>query len=194
MNFLAHTYLSGSDKEIMIGNFIGDHVKGNGWERYRQGIINGIRLHRMIDAFTDQHPVFNQSSDRHQHKYHKYAGVITDMYYDHLLAANWDDYSDEELYTFTRRNYMVLMKNYLILPKKTKTILPFIMRSNWLASYADLDFLQRAFQGMAIRTPFKSGMENAVSDLKDHYQQYLEEFRRFFPDIIKYAAGVREDF
>ena len=29
MNFLAHAYLSGTDEEILIGNFIADAVKGS---------------------------------------------------------------------------------------------------------------------------------------------------------------------
>ena len=31
MNYLAHVYLSGSDKDLIIGNFIADHVKGKAY-------------------------------------------------------------------------------------------------------------------------------------------------------------------
>ena len=61
MNFLAHLYLSGNDENIMIGNFIGDHVKGNNFLKYDESIIFGIKLHRMIDAFTDSHPLVEES-------------------------------------------------------------------------------------------------------------------------------------
>ncbi|MFY8028687.1 MAG: ACP phosphodiesterase, partial [Bacteroidia bacterium] len=43
MNFLAHQYLSKHNHELMIGNFIADAVKGNNYEIYSEGIIQGIK-------------------------------------------------------------------------------------------------------------------------------------------------------
>ena len=187
MNFLAHVYLSGENNDIMIGNFIADHVKGNDIDDFRMEISRGIKLHRMIDDYTDHHPIFNQSKQRLSSTYRHYSGVLVDMFYDHFLAANWKDYCSENLYVYTRKKYRILMKNFLILPSETKKMLPFMMSTNWLASYKKLDFLQRALSGMAIRTPFKSGMENAVSDLKDDYDLYQAEFRSFFDEMMKFV-------
>lgn len=187
MNFLAHTFLSGKNEDIMIGNFIADHVKGSNIMRFRPGIVKGIKLHRKIDTFTDSHPLFIKSKRRLQGKYHKYAGVITDMFYDHFLAANWHDYSDEDLIEFTSKTYKLLLWNFFILPAKTKKILPFMVGSNWLASYAHLNFLQRSLEGIAMRTPFKSGMENAVTDLKNDYDKFHLEFNGFFPEVIDFS-------
>jgi acyl carrier protein phosphodiesterase len=48
-------------------------------------IQNGITLHRAIDTFTDAHPVFREST-KVTFRYHHYAGVIVDVFYDHFLA------------------------------------------------------------------------------------------------------------
>ena len=54
MNFLAHIYLSGNNSKIMVGNFIGDFVKGrNLLEQFEPEIAKGIELHRAIDEYTD---------------------------------------------------------------------------------------------------------------------------------------------
>src|SRR5450432_1821563 len=91
MNFLAHLYLSGDNPQVMIGNFIGDFVKGkNLTERFDTDVAKGIALHREIDWFTDTHIVVKQSKDRLRPKYRHYAGVIVDIFYDHFLAKNWD--------------------------------------------------------------------------------------------------------
>lgn len=83
MNFLAHLYLSGDDSEIMVGNFIGDFVKGRNLnERFEERIVKGIELHRSIDAFTDSHPVVTLSKNRLRDKYRHYSPVIVDMFYD----------------------------------------------------------------------------------------------------------------
>lgn len=193
MNFLAHLYLSGENEETIIGNFIADHVKGNRINRYSPGIVAGIKLHREIDSFTDKHPVFLSSKQRLQEKYRKYSGVIVDMFYDHFLSANWRDYSGEDINTFTNRMYKIAIKRYFILPPKTKRILPFMAKSNWLVGYGSIEGIDRALKGMSGRTPFDSGMENATVDLKKDYDKYLTEFREFFPEVIRFSEEKRQE-
>ena len=60
MNYLAHLYLSGSNKDLVILNFIADHVKGKAFLDYPKVIQNGILFHRKIDHFTDQHKLFKR--------------------------------------------------------------------------------------------------------------------------------------
>ena len=92
MNFLAHLYLSPEDDHITLGNFIADAVKGKEFYKYNDKIKEGILLHRAIDKYTDQHPVFKRSTQKLNGKYKKYSAVITDIYYDHFLAKNWNNY------------------------------------------------------------------------------------------------------
>ena len=192
MNFLAHLYLSGTDEEIIIGNFIADHVKGRAIQDFSKGIQEGIYLHREIDTFTDTHPLFIRSKERLMPKYRKYSGVITDMFYDHFLSVNWDAYSDEPIDSFTRRMYRIVMRRFLILPAKTKYILPFMARDNWLKGYGTFEGLERALKGMDRRTPFDSGMGLAVTDLRQDYAAYRDEFMEFFPEIILHTNKLKK--
>ena len=186
MNFLAHLYLSGKNEDIMFGNFIADAVKGKSMNGYPPKIRDGILLHREIDHFTDHHPVFKESKKRLQPKYRKFSGVIVDIYYDHFLAKNWNDYSDVDLKIFVSRAYALLIKKFRLLPPRPKLLLPFMITQNWLVGYRNFHSLQRVFRGMSRRTSFDSGMENAVEDLKLDYAAYEQEFKLFFPDIIKH--------
>jgi acyl carrier protein phosphodiesterase len=187
MNYLAHVFLSGDNEDVLIGNFIADHVKGKAILDFSDNIRAGIVLHREIDRFTDSHPQFLKSKKRLANNYRKYSGVIVDMFYDHFLAANWSDYTDESLEKFTQRVYRALMKKYLILPRKTKYILPFMAKSNWLMNYGSFEGLHRALSGMAKRTPYESGMEKATEDLKKDYGLYKGEFYAFFPEVISFS-------
>ncbi len=187
MNYLAHLKLSGDHEYIMLGNFIADHIKGNKIDRYPQGVIDGIMLHRKIDYYTDHHPEFMKTRARLHKKYHKYAGVIADVFYDHFLAKNWNEFSEFHLSSFTSYSYGILLRNYSILPSKTKKILPFFIMQNWLASYAKMEGLRRSFQVLARRANYKSNMQYVVEDLIDDYELYEAEFRAFFPDIAAYC-------
>ena len=105
MNFLAHLFLSDENPEIMVGNFIADMVKGNSFLGYPTTIGKGIRIHRNIDKFTDSHPIVQLSKKRLRPNYRKYAGVIVDMFYDHLLAVDWHTYSPIPLASFAEKAY-----------------------------------------------------------------------------------------
>ncbi len=189
MNFLAHLYLSPEDEHITLGNFIADAVKGKDFDKYNDKIKDGILLHRAIDKYTDQHPVFRRSAQKLNGKYKKYSAVIIDIYYDHFLARNWEDYSKTDLVDFVSGAYKILIKNYFLLPKKSKRILPFMIAQNWLVGYANLVDLQRVFNGMARRTTFDSGMENALTDLKNNYTVFENDFREFFPELIEFCKN-----
>ena len=189
MNFLAHLKLSGDHEHIMLGNFIADHIRGNKIEKFPKEVVDGIMLHRKIDYYTDHHPEFMKTRARLHTKYHKYAGVIADIFYDHFLAKNWDNYSDFYLSSFTSYSYGILLRNYSLLPSKTKKILPFIIMQNWLTSYAKMEGLRRSFQIMARRANYKSNMEFVVDDLIDDYELYEAEFKAFFPDIASYCQN-----
>ncbi len=34
MNYLAHIFLSGSNRKVQLGNFVGDAVKGSSYKNY----------------------------------------------------------------------------------------------------------------------------------------------------------------
>lgn len=183
MNFLAHAYLSGNDENIIVGNFIADHVKGKVINNYNVEILKGIKLHRRIDAFTDSHPIVRESTGRLKEQFGRFSGVIVDMFYDHFLAKNWNDYSEVPIKKFTAGIYRVMMNHFMILPPKTRRILPFIMADDWMASYANLEGLNMALTGMSRRTNFNSGMEHAVEALKKDYSLYKDEFSAFFVEL-----------
>jgi acyl carrier protein phosphodiesterase len=191
MNFLAHVYLSGNNEQLILGNLIADAVKGKQIDRFSLGVVQGIKLHRLIDAYTDQHIVFKSSVKRLEPVYKKYAAVICDIYYDHFLAKNFHKYSSVSLAKTAHTAYEILIRNYDILPPNSKRLLPYMATQNWLEGYANLSELQRVFNGMSRRTSFVSGMENAISDLIKDYSAYETEFSLFFPDIITYTHKIR---
>jgi len=193
MNFLAHAHLSGDNDEILFGNFIADAVKGKQWEKFAAGAQAGIRLHRQIDTFTDRHLLVKQSMGRIRSDYGKYAGIVVDIYYDHFLADGWNNYHDTELRTFSRHVYSVLTKRFLILPDRTKRMLPFLIAQDWLTSYAKFSGLTRVFQGMDRRTSLLSGMSNAVEGLEKNYTGLKADFSAFYPELQTFSREALDE-
>lgn len=188
MNFLAHLYLSKSNTEIMIGNFIADSIRGNHFTHYSKDIQKGIRLHREIDTFTDAHEIVRKSKRRLDKRYGLYAGIIIDIFYDHFLAKNWDDYSAIPLDVYVDSVYNLLNSKFDNLPEKTQHLLPFMIEYNWLYNYQFMEGMQRVLNGMNRRTKNKSQMHLATQDLQEHYQEFESDFKAFFQDLEEFST------
>lgn len=171
----------------MIGNFIGDFVKGKAFEKMDQEVASGVILHREIDRYTDQHEIVRSSKKRLQKKYHHYSPVIIDMFYDHFLAVNWGNYCEVELLPFTEEFYKTTEKHIHHLPEKAAQMLKYMKGGNWLYHYSSIEGIDQALTGMARRTKFESKMEQASADLKLYYDDFQTEFESFFPELIEHS-------
>ncbi|HEU4717652.1 MAG TPA: ACP phosphodiesterase [Bacteroidia bacterium] len=191
MNFLAHFYLSGTNENLLSGNFIADAVKGSDLSAFPEGIREGIIMHRQIDHFTDRHPVVMKSIKRLRPDFHHYSPVITDIFFDHFLATNWNEYSEEPLAGYAARTYAILEKYVDVFPEKSKRILPFMKQHDWLTIYSRVEGVHNVLTGMSRRTTFDSGMERAAEALVRDYDAFGDDFRKFFPDIIAHTQKFR---
>ncbi|MFC0604947.1 acyl carrier protein phosphodiesterase [Winogradskyella pulchriflava] len=191
MNFLAHIYLSSNNELLTIGNFAGDGVRGKNYTRFPIAMQAGIQLHREIDTFTDAHPIVRKSTKRLHKAYGHYSGVIVDIFYDHFLAKNWKNYSDEPLAEYIDDFYESLIRNLHHLPERFKKMTPIMIEGNWLLSYATIDGIQLVLNGMNRRTKGRSKMNEATKELRENYQAFENDFTLFFKELIEFSTNKR---
>ena len=193
MNFLAHIYLSGDNTKLKIGNFIGDFLRGSKLEDFDEEIQRGIRLHRAIDLYTDNHDVVMISKKRLWDKYRHFSGVIVDIYYDHFLARNWDEFHGTSLEKYVKDFYDMITSKSELLPNRVNEMMPHMIRHNWLENYQHFEGIEHVMMGMSRRTKHESNMEHSVEDLKEHYEDFEGDFYEFFPDLERYVQSYLED-
>lgn len=186
MNFVGHIYLSGENEKIAIGNFIGDYVKGKGYEHYPDDIRKGILIHRDIDATMDAHPSFLATRELFRESYGRYAGVVVDMAFDHILTKNWNDWHTIPLKKFTRSFYGLLLKNYRVLPSQVKDFLPFMVQSNRLYSYSSLNGIEKALSIMAKYTSLPDKQAEAISVIRNNEAEITQHFNLLLGDLSVY--------
>lgn len=187
MNYLAHAYLSFGDPKVLIGNFIGDFVRGDIENTYEKGIVVGIKLHWEIDKYTDNHPVVKEAQSILRPEYGRYSTVITDMYFDYFLGRYWKNYSAKPITEFADDVYAVIEENQEILPEKFLKTFGYMKFYNWLTGYGDLDGIRRALTGMSKRTTFNSKMETAHLFLDQHHEYLKVHFGDFFEDLVSHS-------
>ncbi|PKP09131.1 MAG: DUF479 domain-containing protein [Bacteroidetes bacterium HGW-Bacteroidetes-4] len=183
MNVLAHLYLSRTIDESMLGNFMGDFVKGNQLNLYPESIRQGIILHRQIDSITDRHDSHKQSRDRFREKYRLHSGIVVDIIYDHFLARHWETYHHETLHDFAQQVYAYIKQNDSRLPERLKEMAGFMIRNNWLELYATSKGIEWVLSGMAHRTSVPNEVAFAMAVLKKDYKQLNNEFEMVFTTL-----------
>ncbi|MBI1920407.1 MAG: DUF479 domain-containing protein [Geobacter sp.] len=189
MNFLAHLHLSGTEPEVLVGNFMGDFVKGRIGEEYPPLIRQGLMLHRGIDGFANMHPAFIQSRQRLDQRFGLYRAVLVDLFYDHFLSVEWGRWSDvpfDEYIAGTRR---VVEEYRHVLPLRLQEIVPLIFEE-LIPSYLEIEGIGRALGRMARRIRRDNPLGEGAGELERHYDVLREDFRRFMPD----AEGFVRDF
>lgn len=160
-----------------------DSIKGHDYENFPKEIRKGILLHRFIDSFTDSHPIYRKSKHRLHEKYGHYSGVIMDIFYDHFLAKNWSNYSNEKLENYAQNFYQLLQDNYEILTDKIQKMMPYMIGRNWLVSYASLEGIGMILFQMDYRTKHRVNMDESVVELNQYYSEFEVEFTMFFEEL-----------
>ncbi len=192
MNYLAHCYLAGDTPEDLIGNLMGDFIKGRVDDQpLPAGVRAGIVLHRKIDVYTDNHRVFNTSRRRLRPEYRRYGGVLVDVFYDHFLARDWERYSGVSLASFSQRVYRILAQHQSLFPEPMQRSVAHMIGTDLLVSYRDPAGVGRALRGIAGRLKRANRLALAITELESNYEALGEDFTVFFPDLIDFVRHGR---
>lgn len=183
MNFLAHFYLSQYDEELLVGNFLGDVVKGKKFEGLPEKVVLGIHMHREIDAFTDSHPIVLAGKSRLFEKYRHYSAVLIDMIYDYVLASEWTKHHNQSLEEFASWVYLVLDKYKYLYSERSNYLLDVMRENNWLVEYAEIEGMRNILYQMSQRTSFVSHLERGYQDILAYEKEFRLEFNSFFNEI-----------
>jgi len=187
MNFLAHFYLSDHHDQLLAGNFVADFVRGKKYRLYPETIGQGIIMHRKIDTFTDSHPLTRQSISRVRPRFGKLAGVVVDMFYDYLLASDWQNYHRQPLQQFADNTCQRLQQQARHFPEQAVYVLGHMQRYNWLANYARIEGIRASLNGISHRFLARTGanieLGSATDLLVAEEQAFRQEFSLFFEQI-----------
>ncbi len=188
MNFLAHALLAGDDPALVVGGVAGDWVKGLLPAGLPDDLARGVALHRAIDSFAESHPAFRQSRARVSPARRRYAGVLVDIFYDHLLAQHWADIHHQPLEIFCFEVYRRIEERMHELPVASRPALRLMVHEDWLSSYADLEGIADVLARMSRRArqpnPLLSGEQEFLADAEG----FISDFHVWLADTQGFCA------
>ena len=183
MNYLAHLYLSYHDEGLLAGNFIADSVKGNPAGRYPEKIVEGIIMHRLIDDFTDKHAATKEALELFRPGVGRYAPVLLDIVYDHLLADNWTDITDIAMTDFTESVHTKLGVNYPLYPERMQQFYNNMVKYNFLPDYGTLEGIEQTLIRLQMRAKTDVDFVAAIATMENEKGRLRDLFLYFFTQI-----------
>ncbi len=179
---------------MMVGGVLGDFFKGPLPGALPHALAQGVRLHRAIDVYTDQHPCFITSRHRISPSRRRYGGIMIDLFYDHFLARQWHRYSPRPLPDYTRAFYGCTSAFTPWLPADLQSMLERMRRHDWLGSYRESAAIGCALDNIAQhRIRRENPLLGAGEELLAHYDAFEADFLAFFPDLIGFAENQKSE-
>ncbi|KJY83827.1 ACP phosphodiesterase [Vibrio galatheae] len=185
MNYLAHLHIADHCDSSLLGNLLGDFVKGNPDTQFPSSISQGIRLHRYVDSFTDHHPQVIEAKQVFPNGTRRFSGIALDMFWDHCLAKQWREYHLHSLNWFVEQaRIKVIEDGDGELPERFLRVSSAMWQGGWLESYQHLDNIEFALQRMSQRSPRMEHLQHCFPYIERNYDQLSETFSSFYPDVL----------
>ena len=179
MNFLGHSLISieideSTDKNTLYGNFTGDYYKGL-VDRIElpEALKEGITLHRTIDKVSDRKE--NSLNELLTDKFGIFKGIVSDMFIDHFLSKNFHKLFNKDIKLIEKKILNAIEENRNIFPKDFDNMFKWLNDRNVMSNYKDIDFLERAFEGLARNIRKGEILNLAITELKKNYNLFEEK-------------------
>ena len=194
MNFLAHCALASDAAEawscdaqqregLLAGAVLGDFVKGYIPTDWPLALQAGTRLHRKIDALSNQNVCIRENCNRFPPHLRRYAPIFVDMLADHCLSQRWSDYYDAELRTFTEECYQAIDVYAGHLNGNADRFLDYMKEVDLLANYHQWQHMSRGLASVLRRLNRPHWLEEVEHHSNALVQECHEDFEQYFPQL-----------
>lgn len=190
MNFLAHSYLTFTDEQI-VGQFLQDFIRNKDRFSFPEKIGEGITLHRAIDTFTDSHPEIHEAKKIFSPLVRLYSGAFVDVSFDYFLA---NSLPDKTLLNHSERVYHVLRTHENFLPENFLRMLDRMEKDNWLYNYRKDWGIEFSMRNVLNKAKYLDKNVAVFEVFLNNKPQLQHHFDHFFPDLLQEAEKVNAGF
>jgi acyl carrier protein phosphodiesterase len=191
MNYLAHLALSYPATGLVVGNFIGDHIRNKDLDKFTKEVQLGVEMYRSIDAFADTHPLTISIREKLFMEYRHISRILVDIYYDHFLALHFEAFHQQSLTLFNHEITILLQQHAGIMPPSAQGYLKGMKAQNWLLEYSSKAGIDIILNKMANR----SGLHlliTAAKMLEKHYPFFQAQFLKFYPELLDHCVSFKK--
>lgn len=188
MNYIAHIHLGVHTETSLLGNFLGDFVKGSSFLELPIPLQHGIKLHRKVDQYTD---AYSEVIDLKKHfpaSLRRMSGVVLDIYFDYLLLKHWTQFSKQVPEACFSAFYQELEQTQLSIPGSYNGVKSSLLEHRWLANYKHLSTCLRAFYSIEKRLRGKVVFaEQSMFYIERNHLAIERAFLNFYPQLQDFS-------
>lgn len=195
MNHIAHFLLAPHTEQGTVGTLLADFYRGPISIALPDEIVTAIALHRAIDSHTDRHPATGEAKSLFAPGLRRYAGVALDLYFDHCLVREWDQYVTTSFAAFVDATYERLTSGLdaVYVPDRMRRMARAMRTEDWLGAYQDFDGVERALGRLNHAIRHRFGREVDLLPLADELRRLRPQldaaFCVLFPDVARLAEA-----
>ncbi len=168
----------------MYANLHGDFVRGKDLSYLPIKLQQGILLHRMIDSYIDHHPKVLELMRKLYEPLPKVAGIAVDLFFDHVLAREWNNFHEVPLDEFVESFYQTPLENEASYSPDFKYMIAKMKEKNWLYQYQFSYGLMKACNGVSSRISFPNVLHTGHEVFKIYEKEVVQTFYDFMEDAI----------
>jgi len=184
LNYLGHLVLSPPDPVIRVANMATDWMDISATDTFPMRIQEGMRLHRAIDAFTDQHPAVREMNALIRPILRKYSPVGSDLIIDFLLAHHWYRFHNCSYSAFCSDMYSQLLACSSAFSPLIAERIQKMVEYRWLHTQRNSTSWTRTLVNMDKRAKFPSNFIALQYELLNHFGQYRTLFEELYVDAM----------
>ena len=189
MNFLAHFHLAWPDEGLVAGGLEGDYYKGPLRGDLPVAIERGVKLHRAIDAYTDNHPLIQQLRRDLPQSLRRYAGILIDLSFDHYLSLHWSQFSTISLGDFNEGVYRTLTSREGDLSEGARRMVTRLVEYDVLNLYLEWETVLAAATRLGHRFKRRNPFLDIDRELSPAKAVLEEAFLDFYPQLQLFCEG-----
>ncbi len=192
MNYLAHILLSGDNPHMQVGGLLGDFVKGPLRGHYPVGVESGIQLHRSLDSYADNLPEISELFVLFPAPWRRYAGIVIDVCFDHLLACNWRHYHDQPLDEYCADFYQHLQTCQAWLPDGAHDFSVRAPQIGWLQRYAEPGVIPGVLRQVGGRFRNPVPLEQAWAAVRPEQASLVAAFGPAMEKLLRFSVRYQK--
>lgn len=191
MNFLAHSFLSFSDEQI-VGQFLEDYIRNKERYSFSKDIQDGITMHRAIDTFTDSHPAIHEAKKVFSPLVRLYSGAFVDVSIDYFLANDFTLKTLQGWKDHSKHVYKVLNQHLHLFPENFKLMLSRMESEDWLYNYRVDKNIGFSMKNVLHKAKYLEKDIPVFEAFLEHKKFLKECYDNFFQELYLHAKTVND--
>lgn len=192
MNHLAHLVVAGEGADWRRGAVLGDFWRGAVPSHWSPALRASVRLHRRVDGFVDAR--LGAARARFDPPWRRYAGILLDVWFDHLLARDFERLAGEPLPAFAARIASTLADGAPDWPLAARIYMDRLAHDAGagLVAYVGEAHVERVYARIAQRLARDNPVADALDAVLPLAPALARDFAALWPALVEFARGERE--